>query len=386
MSEADFLALVAALEEGGADLATPLAGERVAVLGAGPDGQLAAACALAGGKEVGLFTVYNAQRAALVQAGAITVRGEGPIGSYAIDATGRASIRLAAGVDEAVAPADVVILTGSSSEQRLYGEMAAPLLNAGQTIVLAPGRTFGALEAWWWLRAARNRSSVTVAEISGSASDVDSPAIGRIEVTVQRPVRVGAIPSNRALPVADLLGGWWGAVTPAPTVIHSSFHDGSGLVEVPSLLLGGPAAADEPESPPPGITTVHADLWGGLLSAGVNAIISSLANERRAVAAQWGVRDLRSDGEWPDRPGDRRRPSASEAKDMLRESVVASLVPLASAAHKVGVDVPLTDSLVTLASAVSGLDLATAGRTLDAIGWTGADIDAIRRAVGVRWS
>ena len=67
------------------------------------------------------------------------------------------------------------------------------------------------------------------------------------------------------------------------------------------------------------------------------------------------------------------------SQTLLRDAVIGSLVPLASAADVTNHDVPVTKSMITLASAVLDADIASAGRRLETIGISANDIDDARR-------
>ena len=56
-------------------------------------------------------------------------------------------------------------------------------------------------------------------------------------------------------------------------------------------------------------------------------------------------------------------------------------MPLVSTADMAGVEVPVTESMITLASAVLGADVASAGRMLDTIGIRAGDLDTARAAM-----
>ena len=68
-------------------------------------------------------------------------------------------------------------------------------------------------------------------------------------------------------------------------------------------------------------------------------------------------------------------------KGYCRDGVIGSLTPLISAAQLTGTEVPVTQSMVTLASTVLGADIAAAGRRLETIGITDKDIDSARRVM-----
>ena len=61
--------------------------------------------------------------------------------------------------------------------------------------------------------------------------------------------------------------------------------------------------------------------------------------------------------------------------------MIGSLVPLISAAAIAGVPVPVTESMITLASGVLGADVAAAGRRLNTIGIRTQDIETARQAM-----
>jgi hypothetical protein len=117
-------------------------------------------------------------------------------------------------------------------------------------------------------------------------------------------------------------------------------------------------------------------------------LIDQLADERRAVARAFGVRNLPDTDAWIAAhagvaKGDAIRPvpDQAEAKRLLRDGIIGSLVPLISAAQFTKTALPVTQSMITLASAVLGADVAAAGRRLDTIGITATDIDTARQAM-----
>ena len=85
-----------------------------------------------------------------------------------------------------------------------------------------------------------------------------------------------------------------------------------------------------------------------------------------------------------DVPADSRPvPERDQATAIVRQGVLGSLVPLASAARLAGVPVPATKSIIQVVGTLLGADLASAGRRLENIGFADADPDDVRRAVGV---
>lgn len=381
---AEFTDVVNALTQPPNPASVPGVPERVTVLGAGMTGRALAAWLVAEGTPtVTLFSVYADELAAL-SAGSVTLRGDGPVGTFR---TGDGGIRVTSVLDAAVADSDVLFVTGPVFKLRTYGMVLAPYLAEDQALVVCPAQTFGALEVDWWLAAGGHRHTSPVVELSRAPFGVEA-SDGTL-VLKRRSAAAAARPAHRT-GLIDWLAGMFGELAPAPTVLHSSFGDGSGLVDVPALVLGGPAAADDGPGMLPGAVALAPPSLRRLITPRVAEMVGRLADERRAVASRYGVLDLPTDDEWidlyagGDAPADALPvPGPAEAETRVRQGVLGSLVPLMSAAGLAGVAVPATHALVQTVSTMLGTDLAAAGRRLDGLGFSGAGPDEIRRSVGV---
>ena len=388
MSTADFHRFTEALSKPGADLAVPLPSvQKVTVLGGGPDARALACQCLSEGANVTLFSAYGAELAPLRTAGSITVRGAGPVGTYQIDQESVPSIHLSSELDRAVADAEVIFVTGPVLKQRTYSMVLAGHLKDGQIVVLAPGRTFGAVEMAWYLRVGGNQAGVTIVE-SLCLPFWTSQEGSVLQLSKANPALAGVLPSRNAR-VLEALKPYLPNLVPATNIVQSSFADASGLIEIPALLLGGPAMpGGAPELPPGAQALPERDTFRNLIGDHHRAVLWAQAAERRQVAARWGVRDLPVNVDWYDLyagaesgEGARPVPSVERATDMIRCAVIGSLVPFASAAALTGVSVPVTQSMISLAGAVLGGDLLNAGRRLDGIGLAAVELDDARRAL-----
>ena len=371
----------APLPEGGVTV------DRVAVLGGGPDARLIAALCLAEGAEVTLFSAYGAELEALRTSSGISLRGAGPIGSYQVDRANGPSVQTTAELDRAVSDADAIFLTGPVHKQRTYAMVLANHLKDGQILVLAPGRSLGALEASWLLRIGGSTADITLIEAQGLPYWFTAEG-AVLTLSEAAPVPAATLPRgrNRAL---QAIARFLPNLTEVDSVLASGFADGSALVEVPALLLAGPAmprgAIDIPMG---GSPLPENNTFAALIGDEHRAVIARLAEERRRVARAFGVRHLPDDDAWIAIHGGTERgagarpvPPQSEAQQILRDGVIGSLVPLLSAGELLGDDLPVTRSMVELASAVLGADVAAAGRRLDTIGITARDIDDARHAM-----
>jgi len=388
MSTADFHKFTEALSKPGADLAAPLPPvQNVTVLGGGLDARALACLCLSEGANVTLFSAYGAELKPLSAAGSITLKGAGPAGTYQIDQEAVPSINLSSELDAAVAEAEVIFVTGPVLKQRTYSMVLAGHLKDGQIVVLAPGRTFGAVEMAWYLRVGGNQASVTIVEPLclpyWTAQDGSA-----IHLSAANPALAGVLPSRNAR-VLEALKPYLPNLVPAANIVQSSFADASGFIETPALLLGGPAMpGGVPELPPGAQALPERDTFRNLIGDNHRAVMRAQAAERRHVAARWGVRNipenvdlfnLYAGAESGD--GARPVPSAEQATEMIRCAVIGSLVPFASAASLTGVSVPVTQSMISLACTVLGSDLLNAGRRLDGIGLAAGELDDARRTL-----
>ncbi len=382
MTTAGFHDVVAALSAPAPRRADPRTPARVTVLGSGVEGRALAAWFLAeGADEVRLFTVYNDEVEAL-QRGSITLRGEGPIGTFRVGGD-RPSIEVTSVLDAAVAASDMVVVSGPVLKQRTYGLVLAQQVQDGQLIVVTPARTFGGLELAYWLGVGGSTADVTIVEVQSLPFDILEEG-GTLHLSRRRPTPAAALPQSASSSI-ERVAGYLSDLTPAPTSLHSSLTDASALVEIPALLLGGPAAPADRSARLPGAIPVESGTFAGLLGDRHRALIADLAAERRRVAASFGVRDFPTDAELIEAvagtvDGDdvRAVPPEDAARSLVRDGVLGSLVPLISAADAAGVPAPTSRAVLRLAESVLGGDLSAAGRALDRIGFSGMDAAAVR--------
>ena len=359
--------------------------DRVTVLGGGSDALLLSALCTAGGAKVTLFSAYGAELDSLRTGHGIVLSGSGPVGSYQVDRPDSPSILTTAELDRAVANAQLIFLTGPVHKQRTYAMVLADHLQDGQALVMAPGRSFGAAEAAWLLRAGGTQADCTLIEILNLPYWYGVQG-NRFMLSPASGAPAAAIPAGRTN-VLEALKQFIPNLVPVANAVQSSFNDGSGLIETPALLLGGPVLSSGlPKLPVGGVPLPENSTFRTLIGPEHKQLISQLADERRTVARKFGVRDLPEDSEWLDRhagsprgEGSRPIPNAREAFMVVRSAVVGSLVPLLSAARIAGQAVPATEAMVTIAGAILGADLQFAGRRLDMIGIDAGNIEDCRR-------
>lgn len=386
MSDSEFAAFAQALDrQRPVPAPSAPAFERVTVLGGGPEARLLACLCLAEGAEVTLFSAYGAEMSPLRDAGGVTLRGAGPVGTFSAGRKEGPSIQLKSELDSAVRGAELLFLTGPVLKQRAYAMVLAEHLSDGQTLVIVPGRSLGALESAWYLRVGGCRADIVLAEVQGLPYWIREEG-ATLHLTKAAPAACAALPSE-GTDVVQGLSRFLPNLMPVPSVVHSGFADGSGLVEVPALLLGGPAAPPGGPDLLPGAEPLpERQTFRALLGDRHQAVVDAMARERRQVAARFGVRELPDTASWLDihagaPAGDAARPvpDLERAMRLIRCAVIGSLAPLLSAAELAERDAPVTRAMAGLAQAALGGDLENAGRRLDTIGIGTRDLDDARR-------
>ena len=390
MSSAEFTRFAEALSRhprAANEVAAVRSFKRIAVLGGAPDARIIAALCLAKDAAVTLFSACGEELDELAQSGGISLRGEGPVGTFQIDRRDVPSITTTARLDAAVDDADLIFLSGPVHKQRACAMLLAERVRDGQVLVLAPARSFGAMEAQWLLQVGGCKADITLVECQNLPFWYRQQGAG-VHLSACAQAAAATLPHRKAEVIAGLKI-FFPHIVDVGSVVHSSFADGSGLVEAPALILGGPAApTGQPAVPPEAEPLAENNTFRHLLGERHLDVIEALASERRAVASRFGVRDLPGTEQWvnahagtPSGSGSRAVPDGVEALRMLRCAVVGSLVPLESSARIAGVETPVTRSMIGVAMTLAGGDLAGSGRRMESIGLAASSLDESRRAL-----
>ncbi len=357
---------------------------RIAVLGGGADARLIAALSLAEGCDVTLFSAYGKELELLRSSSGIALRGAGPVGSYQVD-SGASSVALTAELDAAVAGAQAIFLTGPIHKQRTYAMVLADHLSDGQVLVLAPGRSLGAVETAWMLRLGGCTADVTLVEAQGLPYWYKAEGT-TLTLSPRTPVAAATLPRGRSEAIAALTH-----ILPnlmeVESVLASGFADLSAAVEIPALIMGGAGLVAGGITVPMGGTPLpENETFAALIGPDRLRLIQMLAAERKAVARTFGIRGLPETDDWiagytgPQKgEGTRPVPDRDTARMILRDGVIGSLVPLCSAATLAGVPVPQTRAMIALTGAILDADIAASGRRLETMGITANNLDDARR-------
>lgn len=377
-SPQEVIARFAAAEEPLGEFAAAEGMPSFCVLGAGHGGMAMAAHLALLGCRVNLFNRTDARLEPVRERGGIDVTGE---------VQGFAALgRVTSDPSEAVSDVDVLMVVVPATAHRHMVELVAPHVRDGQILVLNPGRTGGALEAAQVLREHNPAVRLYIAEAQTLlyASRVTNPGQVRI-FGIKNSVPLATLPAYQVTDVLPVIRKALPQFVPGDNVLKTSL-DNIGAVFHPAITILNAARIED----------THGDFQYYVegVTPAVAAVLEAIDRERVAVAAAIGIRALTA-REWLylayDAAGKtlldamRANPGyaginapATVAHRYISEDVPASLVPIASIGEMLGVPCPATRAIITLASAMHGVDYWAEGRTVDRLGIRGMSVKDLR--------
>ena len=290
-----------------------------------------------------------------------------------------------ADVAKALAGAGLIMVATPAFTHKMIAKACAEFLEDGQIIVLNPGRTGGALEFLTTVRDLGCQKDIIVAEAQTLIYSCRKTAGNAVSIYgVKNAVDVSAFPANRIDAVLAALTPYYDQFQPVKNGLATSLANiGSMFHPLPVLLNVGRIENDE---------RGFRYYWDGITPS-VAALIEQLDAERLAVAASYGVSIL-SAKEWLARSyethgdtlyerirnneayGDISGPKTIQVRYMT-EDVPNGLVPIAALGDAAGVETPMIDAVITLASGLYHTDFKTEGRSLQNLGIDGMSKQAI---------
>jgi len=359
--------------------ATPNGTTRFAVIGAGNGGlAMAADLVLRGLPVVALFDRYDAQVRAVREQGAIeaigAIRGTAPVPLATTD------------MQAALADADVLLVTVPAFAHEWVARAMAPHVRPDHVIVLCPGYFGGCLvfrRAFAEEGVAATAATIAETAILLYACRIVAPGLVSVRA-VKRWLQFAALPATATGRVGKLLRPAFPQLDPVRNVLETGVNNPNPIMHVPLTLLNM-ARAESDEA----FAGIDFHDW---ITPSVDRLMKRVDLERLQLARRLGFRGLSVD-EWYDRSyrgverhyadptGDVSEGSKNIPPRYITEDVPMGLVPLVSLADVVGEDMHVTRMLIDLAGVVHGTDYWSQGRTLDALGLGGLDVDELIAAV-----
>ncbi len=359
---------------------------RFCVLGAGHGGTAMAAHLALMGFEVNLYNRSRERIEPIIERGGIELL------AHDVEAAEGGEARLGLVTDDcgaAMADADVLMVVVPAMAHRFMAEQMAPHLRDGQTVVLNPGRTGGALEVRHVLNEMGCTADILLAEAQTLiyAARATGPAQTQI-FSLKNNVPVAALPGHRTAEVVRVLRTAFPQFVAGDNVLKTSLNNVAVMFHPTVLVMNAGRVEDtlgDFEYYLQGITPSIAHVLErvdeerirvaealGLHATGVKTwlYVSYDAAGRTlydAVHAHAGYKGIKA-------------PATLQHRYIL-EDVPTSLVPMISLGEELGVDMTTMRSIANIACLLVGQDLWAEGRTVETLGLKGLTVRQIRRLV-----
>lgn len=287
-------------------------------------------------------------------------------------------------IAEAISAADVILVNTTTDAYQAVGRELAPHIRNSQSVILMAAGTLGSLDFWRGLADGGYTDELLVGETSTTVfgSRVTEPASVRIGGRKEG-VELSTLPHGRASELGALVPEF--NFVPGDDILWSGFNNvGPILHVVPMVLNAGRVEAEG------GKFLYYVDG----ITEGVATVLERFDDERIAVAKAFGYTTASIAEYLRDTVGAPEgtvyesiqgctmystTPSPAKLNHrFLWEDAMAGAVPFLSLAEVAGVDVPITRSLITMASTLLGKDLSTEGRTMSALGLENATTESLK--------
>jgi opine dehydrogenase len=358
--------------------------ERVAILGAGNGGCAAAVDLVLRGYDVRLWGRSATTTDPLKLRGGVDY--DGTLGK------GYARIGLITNdAAEAVKGADAVLIMAPAQAHEGITTLIAPHLTPDQVFMATPGQTLTLLPST--LRRLGHAKPVTC--VSSTLPYIcRKPGPDRVTISrISARLRFAAFPGTQTQALAERLRPLFPAIFPVPTVLDTLFPYTNAIHHPPAFLCN----IGRMEST--GGDYCH--YYDGITPS-VGTLIDRLDDERRAIAAAYGCKvDKLSEHFFQMGYTDARGRAGGTAYDVFHnsepnrwikapssidhrffnEDIPYGLVAFSELARLAGVATPITDAVITLASAITGRAYRETGLNLEKMGIEGLSASAVRRLV-----
>lgn len=336
----------------------------IAVIGAGHGGMAMAGHLALMGFEVRLYNRNEERIWGVKRIGEIDVIGE-------IEGKGKISLATTS-LKKAIENVELIMVAVHATGHKWIAENISPYLKDGQIIILHPGRTFGALEFKQVLRRNRVTADVIVAEAQTFiyASRVAGPAQVRI-FRIKNSIPVASIRAHLIPVVLKKLRIAYPQFVAGDNVFKTSFENIGSVFHPAITILNAGWIEDDAQF----------QFYHEGATQSVVKVLETIDQERVAVAEALGIRVMTAK-EWLYLAYSAAGSNLFEAMRKnygyrgimaprtlkvryLTEDVPTSLVPIASVGKKFGVETPVINSLIELASRLNGYNYWLGGRTVE---------------------
>lgn len=355
--------------------------KKVAIIGAGNGGVSMGAYMALRGASVNIYDKFPQALDHLKEKKGIELKG--------VSLNGFASFNvISTNIEEVIEECELIMVVAPAFAHRDIAQACAKALVDGQTIVLHPGRTGGAMEFYKIVKEINPSVNVSIAE--AQTLIYACRRTGPTEATikgVKNKVSVAAIPSKDTEKVVLKLNEFYEQFVPAKNVLETSLLNiGAIFHPTPSILNIGRIECKE-----------DFEYYHEGISPCVGKILEKIDEERIAVANAFGIKTI-STAEWLKEAygvdGDmiynavqlnKAYSGIAAPKDSktryITEDVPMSLTPISELGTLANVDTPTIDNIIKIASIMHNVDYRANGRTMERMGIEGMNCDEIKKYV-----
>jgi opine dehydrogenase len=350
--------------------------KKIAVLGAGNGGQAKAADLAHRGLSTNLWNRSQDRITPLQKQGGIHL--EGLLTCFSKPAL------ITSNLEAAISGIDIIMITTTAPAHRSLIRQFSPYLREGQMIILNPGRTGGALEVRNTLQEEQVMARIYVAEAQSLpyACRITKPGSVRI-AGIKNELPLAALPADDTPYVLESVQGLFPSFTPARHVLETSLGN-IGAIFHPAVALFNICRIEEKAE----------FLFYKSVTPKIAAFLDKLDLERLAIGKAFGL-ELTTASDWLTQTYDNIRGTTLHDRiqsntayaaisgptnlknRLLYEEVPTGLVPLIALGRIADIPTPLSSSLAILASALTGVNFHTEGRTLARMGITGLSAESL---------
>ncbi|HTM11253.1 MAG TPA: NAD/NADP octopine/nopaline dehydrogenase family protein [Verrucomicrobiae bacterium] len=344
--------------------------QTVSILGAGNGGLAAAADLTLRGYSVRLYSRSERTLSDIKATGGVELI-EGEKKSFA--KISMVSTRL----EEVVAGGDVVMITAPAVAHAGLAAALAPLIEERQILFLNPGHTGGSLHVAAVLRNHGVKAKICETVTLTYICRMIAPA--KVEIYRRTcNLRLAAFPGKETAALAQTISAIYPMIVPAENVLETGLSNINAIMH-PAGMIGNAGRIEAGEE-----FYFYRDV-----NPAVARVIERVDRERLRIVERLGLprltfvelfhrAGLTSDGaracgsiyEAMHESAPNRTIKAPKSLDhrYLHEDVGYGLVPMAELGSSLGVETPVIDGLITIASAMNALDYRREGLTLDKMG------------------
>jgi opine dehydrogenase len=359
--------------------------KKVAVLGAGNGGCAVAADLTLRGYEVRLFSRSDSTLVPVAKRGGIEVVEDG-VENFA------APFLVSPYLPPVVNGADLIIIAAPAVAHEYLAKNLAQHLTDGQRILLNPGHTGGSLHFAKILRSAGVKAKVKLCETVTLTYICRMPRSARVEIYRRTThLRCAAFPGKDTSDLVREIQKIFPNVIPAANVLETGFANINAIMH-PAGMLGNAGWIEK--------TGGDFYYYREGITRAIAAWIEEVDRERLEIVQRLGLKPLRfvdifyqagltseaarssgsiyraiNDSE-PNRTI--KSPKTLDHR-YIKEDVGYGLVPMAEIGRLLGINTPVIDALITLASVVSRTDYRKEGLTVEKMGLAGVRPENMRK-------